>query len=546
MKSAAIVKLGHRSKNQILFNALPEQTIDIDRRIWKVQEWIEAQPVDVDSGRLREHLLREIYPWSSDYRDNGFKRALERRDPLQVRSVNIEKGVRVEPFPKWYECRGCHAIGWDEARICSGCNRKRWGQLHFVGYHECGILLPPFVAKCPKHEQLKIIRTASTKVSQIEWGCPKCSWRNPQKGLGIRKCPCGGGHISYNVHRASSVYVAQVTTLINPPSADDLDEIRRLGGATRALHWALGGMIGHTINGGPQTRADIEALLANLPEITRIAMLNAVPDSEISELPALDGIPERLLRAAEQEAMELALAVRGGRETREVHHGGLLGIDLVDQFPILRAVFGYTRGETAASTLQHFRSNNGILIHADAGMTEALLVRLDPIRVIDWLRADFPDLPEVHTEKDARELLIRKSEIPGRHETVQTPTVGSRVATLIHSYAHRIIRRIAVFAGIDREALSEFLLPSHCAFFVYAQPRGEFVLGGLQALFEDELDRMLADFVEAEYRCPLDPGCEQGGSACPACLHLGEPTCRWFNRHLSRAVLFSEHGYLTA
>ena len=30
-----------------------------------------------------------------------------------------------------------------------------------------------------------------------------------------------------------------------------------------------------------------------------------------------------------------------------------------------------------------------------------------------------------------------------------------------------------------------------------------------------------------------------------ACLHLGEPSCRWFNRFLDRRVLFGKNGFLT-
>jgi hypothetical protein len=29
-----------------------------------------------------------------------------------------------------------------------------------------------------------------------------------------------------------------------------------------------------------------------------------------------------------------------------------------------------------------------------------------------------------------------------------------------------------------------------------------------------------------------------------ACLHLGEPSCRWCNRFLDRSELFSDHGFL--
>lgn len=103
---------------------------------------------------------------------------------------------------------------------------------------------------------------------------------------------------------------------------------------------------------------------------------------------------------------------------------------------------------------------------------------------------------------------------------------------------------MAVHAGIERNALSELLVPSHLSFFVYAASKGDFVLGGLQAVFESDLDTFLKALVDDEHRCALDPGCERGGGACSACLHIGEPSCRWFNTRLSRLALFGSNGYL--
>jgi len=66
------------------------------------------------------------------------------------------------------------------------------------------------------------------------------------------------------------------------------------------------------------------------------------------------------------------------------------------------------------------------------------------------------------------------------------------------------------------------VVPLHLGFFLYAAARGDFVLGGLQAVFETELHRLLAGVVEGDQRCPLDPGCQRSGGACMACLHVGE------------------------
>jgi hypothetical protein len=111
--------------------------------------------------------------------------------------------------------------------------------------------------------------------------------------------------------------------------------------------------------------------------------------------------------------------------------------------------------------------------------------------------------------------------------------------------SHRVIRKFSAFSGLERDSLSEYLVPSHLGFIVFANTRGDFVLGGLQALFENDLEKALHEVVRSEHRCGLDPGCEHNGGACAVCLHVGEPSCRFYNQFLSRSVLFGPDGYLT-
>jgi hypothetical protein len=153
------------------------------------------------------------------------------------------------------------------------------------------------------------------------------------------------------------------------------------------------------------------------------------------------------------------------------------------------------------------------------------------------------DLPPAADERSARVALLHGMEIPWPTQEQYQP-LGGDILTLLHSFAHRTIRRLAAFAGIERDGLAEYLLPHHLGFIVYAASRGDFVLGGLQAVFEMSLHRFLDDLIAGESRCALDPGCRSGGGACMACLHLGEPSCRWFNRFLDRSHLFGVNGYL--
>jgi hypothetical protein len=230
-----------------------------------------------------------------------------------------------------------------------------------------------------------------------------------------------------------------------------------------------------------------------------------------------------------------------------VSRAGLADVDLVDRFPILRGVFGYTRGGKAAGETRlvaYIGKNGSVRLHGDSNETEAFYLRLDPMRVAKWLvrkglLAEAPTDPE-----NARLEILREADIPSRGADITQETIGSAVLTLVHSYSHRFIRQLAVLAGIDRESLAEYLVPQHLGAFIYATPRGEFVLGGLQAVFETDLDRVLDLQVDAESRCPLDPGCDRASGACLACLHIGEPSCSHYNRFLSRRTLFGRDGYL--
>jgi AcrR family transcriptional regulator len=98
-----------------------------------------------------------------------------------------------------------------------------------------------------------------------------------------------------------------------------------------------------------------------------------------------------------------------------------------------------------------------------------------------------------------------------------------------------------------RDAIAEYLVPEHLAFVLYAATGGDFVLGGMQALFEHDLHLALDEVAHGERRCPLDPGGRRYGRACVACLHVGEPSCRHFNRSLDRDVMFDRStGYLAS
>ncbi|MBS0641125.1 MAG: hypothetical protein JSS43_14720 [Proteobacteria bacterium] len=565
-----------RSPSQVLFGFLPEQTVDVKGGVWKVKEWRYPDVIhSVHAPALREELCRMASPWELNGCDDGFANDMRRGADLQVVKVSRDNGVQLEPFPRQWVCKGCSRVHTSASHTPCPCgHRGSRGQMPFVGYHECGNITEAVIPRCPAHRQVRVYWPGTASARELRFECPVCD-TVLQRGLGFKRCGCGIGDDRYlfTVHRAASVYTPRSCVVVNPPSREKMRVLTEAGGPARALRWVVDGMPGKGPTDGLTTREALRRDLRakGLSEAAIDAMLTAAEkEGTFAEEPVPLDIPPEYLPAAEREAVTVALSVAGARATVEqllsnaagntalvdlYEHGypaafreaGLESIELIDKFPVLSCQFGYTRDKLppGQSTLRTFRDRRGrYTIHGDLGETEALLVRLDPMCVLAWLRRRGYDLAEVHTSTAARVEILRHAVVPDPGISVIGPSIGAEVLTLIHSYAHRFLRETAVFAGIERAALAELLVPRHLAFYIYAAPRGDFVLGGLQALFEGELDKLLNVVVFDEHRCALDPGCSKSGGACPACLHLGEPSCQCFNLYLTRSVLFDEVGYL--
>jgi len=376
--------------------------------------------------------------------------------------------------------------------------------------------------------------------------------------------------MSITVHRATVVFPPRFAVLVNPPDPAFAARLRAGGGGARALEWVLDGMTTNDPLAGRQTLAGLMEGFRQLNLSEETVQDLARQAVERGEVDAGDGpgttLPDQVREQAYEEALSLASAVSGGRTQiadmvagttpplRTLYEGAygdalrrarLEGVDLLANFPVATLAYGYTRGDLnpGVARLVPFRERGHLRAYASRSRTEALLFRLDPLAVHSHLLAAGHRLDPADDARSARVALLQQIEIPWPTQEQYQPLGGDLLA-LLHSFAHRTIRRLAAFAGIERDALAEYLLPHHLAFIVYAASRGEFVLGGLQAVFETSLNRFLDDFIEGESRCALDPGCRNGGGACMACLHLGEPSCRWFNRFLDRAYLFGPAGFV--
>jgi hypothetical protein len=562
-----------RGASQILFGMLPTQTVDLEGGVWRVTHWADPVPLLLDQTSVRMALLEAIAPWAIHGRDGGVDGELRAHAVVQVVQINEDRGVVVERFPRLWRCRVCGRVTTDRVDRCR-CGSMSIAQMQHVAYHTCGALQEPQVPRCQTHHAVAVRLPGTAAAREMYFFCPDCRRALSPRGFPFQPCACGAREgMTRNVHRAGAVFSPHYAVLVNPPDPAAAARLRASGGGARALEWVMDGL-GPTQPGeGGQT---VEGLVETLVqsglsiETARDLAERAHERGEVARGAAQGEIdlPPLVRERAHEEALSLASALDQGRvrvddmvanttpplrtlyETSyrdAIADAGLSNVELLTNFPVATLAFGFTRGgsEPTDTTLVAFRERGGLRAFGMLTRTEAILFQLDPVAALCWLREQGFDLPETRDPREARLSILRAVEIPRPTEEHPHP-VGTAVVTLLHSYGHRLVRVLAMTAGVERDGLAEYLLPYHLSIVVYASARGQFVLGALQAMFETSLNRLLDDFVHGEARCPLDPGCRTGGGACMACLHLGEPSCRWFNRFLDRAALFGPRGFLAA
>lgn len=558
-----------RGASQVLFGMLPSQTVDLQGRVWRVNRWTDPVVLPLDQNAVRGAVTDAIAPWVASGQDAGLGLELRSRPAIEVVEVNRDRGVLVDSFPGQWRCRVCGRLTQRRPDHCA-CGSTSIAQMHFVAYHTCGQMREPMPPpRCRTHDAIAVRLPGTATARELYFFCPDCRAALGQ-GFPFQRCACGDA-MTISVHRAGAVFSPQYTVLVNPPDVAAATRLRALGGGARALQWVVDGMRDPGAGEGRQT---FEGLIESLVQqgisrdYARTIAEQAMERGEVDR-GSVQGeidLPADIRDRAQEEALALRAAVDGGRVRisdmvagttppqqllyqenypRALTVARLASVELLTNFPVATLAFGYTRGGVGPgqSQLVPFRERGGLRAYGSLSRTEALLFQLDPLAVHECLVRTGFDLAPATDARAARLTILRAARVPTAGEQHPQP-LGAHLLDVLHSYTHRLIRTLAAFAGIERDALAEYLVPHHLCAIVYAAGRSEFVLGGLQAVFETALDRFLDAVVTGEVRCPLDPGCRNGGGACMACLHLGEPSCRFYNGFLDRASLFGPGGFL--
>ena len=186
-------------------------------------------------------------------------------------------------------------------------------------------------------------------------------------------------------------------------------------------------------------------------------------------------------------------------------------------------------------------------IFVDDSSTEALLFKLRPTALLEWLRRRGHSVPEEAgaSNETARAWLLKTLRGVDTFVTFKDiPDLVRDTFTLVHTYAHLTIRALSRICGIERTSLAEYLFPRIGTFIIYNTKAGR-NLGGLNTVY-GEMQEVLFETLGSDVllrTCVYDPLCiTDWGASCHACTHLAEMSCKHYNRGLSRTVVFGHNA----
>lgn len=589
----------NRGKGQIMLQCLPNQTFEFQRvgTISRVTG-IRAVPImGLNPSQILAKVSSDAKAWRPDCRPALRDDVLD--DPTRFILLDpIE--VRAEMFPKVLWCaQSCNRVydfgqrNTTPLRVCPSCNSRLY-QLRWIRIHTCGAmepLTPPRCARCHSSQNMALDTRGGERFAQFRWICRACSTSSSVFAGPCREC--GQGDMELAVHRSGRTFYARQTVVLNTPGPElasflaipdaPLIAAAKLFGVSELVSQPLASLSRSSM--GTQgssdsglSGADLDSLLERQSrgEITPEQMATEMqslrvqrlqerratsPSGIIEALEKRTGVPRIYWDRAGHEMIEAAIplelrtVVDLFRSDRDQEIGvarrlGLSRLLLVDEFPIVTATYGYTRGDYAPNScnLRPFppeaEHNSRYPVYIDQVQADALLLSLDSNRVCRWLERNGHVL-NVPTGTDVlsarRAYIVQLFDGESFRSTLDagSPTIRM-VFGLLHTMSHMCIRQAAILCGLERNSLSEYLLPRTLCFAVYCNHHFGATIGALTALYQQSLNEWLSAVLETRH-CVYDPVCREREGSCHACTHLAETSCRVFNLNLGRAFLFGGH-----
>jgi hypothetical protein len=586
-----------RGKQQILFDYLPGKTFDFERGpIARVREVNGSEQADLNETIIVSKIAEQARAWSAPFRPGLSDQVLTSAGRFVLLDPS---SADADMFPKVFWCQNpaCGRItdASNRDRLppvrCSSCRTGTLAQLRWIKVHKCGAIEPLTPPPCPQCHAWDVgLRTrGSERISAFRWICHRCGHAYALFGGICRHCSWPGDqndrNMNIEVHRAGRTFYPQTTVLLNIPHREFEGFLARpdwqfvvaakflgmpgfeeraltdfTGGRNAAGGAAAAGLSDAELDAIMQSGLPPAEILQRLQQARAAHHANAnAADNVARDVCEQSGVQRNVWEAAGPELLEAVIPFDNPRQglfsrasqnavLRDVvTRQGLAEVALVQDYTILNATFGFSRSEYAPdqcwlnpfSPDRHYRGRLPIFV--DRVQADALLVSLDPERVLHWLAANGaqPAIP-MGTNADfaRRSYFVRLFDHASLYHTLDARESERRlVFGLLHSLSHQCVKQAALMCGLEKTSLSEYVLPKALTVAIYPNHRFGATLGALTALFEQTLAEWL-EGMRDNRTCVYDPVCHDHGSNCHACTHLPETSCRFYNLNLSRSFLF--------
>jgi len=237
-----------------------------------------------------------------------------------------------------------------------------------------------------------------------------------------------------------------------------------------------------------------------------------------------------------------------------------LGIDqmgLIREFDLCRFSFGYSRMSPSPVLYDKHNLNMPVRlrlfektrvsesqrhpVYVIQQANQAIYVRLNDKVVFKWLESlGCVDFSASLNSSVSGWILERHVPFDLFLESAAKPS-SARVYiyayTLLHTYAHHVMRSISEWSGLDLGSLGEYLFPADLAFVVY-RTGTTMDLGNLSAMWRNSSLEFLRYLLEPRsLKCGSGSLCVKRGGSCPDCIMVPETSCLAQNKLLSRSVL---------
>jgi hypothetical protein len=496
-------------------------------------------------------------------------------------------------------------LTYDTKTVCIRCKKGRYKQLSYVVIHECGKLDSMPVPKCPVHGKSNLSFNDTGRFVTSLWRCDSDNYvrgmpRYQCDCAFSRITPTdenSGGSTSrkndkYVRINDTSVLYSHTLHFVNLPE-NSINKLRQDSNPTALLLAKLWGLIdGNIFNIADERRSSSLNSSKRTQEMALVEqLLNANPNDEnIKQLASLMSVNSFLPYSDKVEVIEHDLPGTSVEQpslgliehtaildSLEVLHSkdalsnikqrgdavgaldfeeglklssekmGFNWICCITNFTIAMASFGYSRvsnipGKAFLNPFYSQKSGGKVPIYAINTNAEAIMIQLDPAKVVKWLITNNLAISTVpHTEYDSwvwlRKNLTHLSEFRGLLNAPKDllSSAEKAVLTLLHTISHLLMKQIE-WSGFDPESVSEYLIPETLTMIIHTNNYASFTIGGMVTMFEQRLHAWLQDVYNASFDCVYNPICEDEGGSCSGCLHR-QYNCESFNQYLSRSVL---------